>query len=79
MKTLLVFSASLAVGFFGVTVYKKETTKMIAPQICPIYPEIKFSPEEVAPPEYKHCEKCLTGVYRWEGEQEVCSFCARAL
>ena len=54
---------------------------MTAPQICPAYSEIKFSPEEVAPPEYKHCEKCLTGVYRWDSEagKELCSFCARAL
>lgn len=78
MKTLLVFSASLLVGFFGIKMYQKEPVK---PQtICPAYPEIKFSQEELAPPEYKHCEKCLTGVYRWdsEAEKEICSFCSKA-
>jgi hypothetical protein len=87
MKTLLAFSASLALGFLGIKMYQKEpaktqtiAAKIMAP-ICPAYPEIKATAEELSPPLYKHCEKCLTGVYRKDetSGEETCSFCYRPL
>lgn len=83
MKSLAVFGATFVLAMFTAQLYKKELKQknaaVVKTNACPWYPEIAATKEETIPPAYKHCEKCLAGVYRFDAEleKEICSFCYR--